>query len=225
MPVSSPSADGCPGRERRVGSRAKLLWTFAASGTGLRPARWSGFIGAFGVTRRKLRHRARYSPKLVDVTPSMPAAVLLTPDEPVEPALCTLEIFVLRAPTGPGSDRVRHDRCRVRHDRCRVRHDRCRVRHDWHRVHLPPMPDIPHAIDSRSFRSSASTEIEIFRRALRAKILRSSCSSCDLIGLTLCERCVKPREHTSLESTQPGPRIRIPSDLTPLSERSCVKGQ
>jgi hypothetical protein len=53
---------------------------------------------------------------------------------------------------------------------------------------MPPMPDIPDAMESKSLRSSVSTEIDGIRRVLRAIIFRRSCSSCDLIGLILREQ-------------------------------------
>jgi hypothetical protein len=61
---------------------------------------------------------------------------------------------------------------------------------------MPPMPDIPDIMDSRSLRSSVSTEIDDSRRVFRAIIRRRSCSSCDLIGLTLRERRTRTGEHT-----------------------------
>jgi hypothetical protein len=147
---------------------------------GLRPARCNGFIGEFSVKVAK-RDMSAILAKPMDVTPSMPAEVLLIPDDGVEPPIgigfgITGVGFVMTGVglvmTGIGFGMTGIG------------------------FIIPPMPDIPDAIDSRSLRSSDSTEIDAFRRVLRAKNFRRSCSSCDLIGLTLGERCVKTREHT-----------------------------
>jgi hypothetical protein len=156
----------------------ETVLTFAGP-PGAPSAKCNGFIGEFGVNVGTPGMSAILA-ELMDVTPLTPALELLIPDDGVEPAFGTLDVldpeldmpgigFIM-----PGVGFVMPGIGFI----------------------IPPMPDIPDAIDRRSLRSSDSTEIDAFRRVLRAKIFRRSCSSCDLIGLTLCERCAKTREHT-----------------------------
>ena len=67
-------------------------------------------------------------------------------------------------------------------------------------VPIVPMPDIADAMDSNRRSSSISTEIEAFRRAVRALVTFWSCSWCDLMGLILCELSQSSSSYTVLES-------------------------
>ena len=154
-----------------------------AGAPGLRPARCNGFIREFGVKVPKPDMSAILA-KPMDVTPLTPALDLLSSDVEVGPVFGTLDVFVPEFDM-PGIGFIMPGVGFVMPGIGFI---------------IPPMPDIPDAIDSRFLRSSDSTEIDAFRGVLRAKILRRSCSSCDLIGLILRERCTKTREHTYIES-------------------------
>jgi hypothetical protein len=132
--------------------------------------KWNGFIGEFGEKVGKPDMSAILA-KLSDVTPLKLGLDLSIPDPGVAPEPGTFDMFVGEfvvigvgfIMTGVGFIMTGIG------------------------FIMPPMPVIPDAIDSRSLRSSDSTKIDAFRRDLRAIMLCRCCSSCDFIGLILCD--------------------------------------